>query len=175
MTLEEMRTQCLNAIDHYGTEHQKRKAVEEMGELIVALAREQDGRADRATVAEEIADVWIMVEQLKIVYGTAAVNQIAERKLRRLRDRILEKQREDKSMANTAWRATKAVCPYYRRSNSLCITCATDENNKRELRHRMASEDHCRRWFGAYCSGAYDQCIFYAVIRNQEEANNDER
>lgn len=88
MTLEEMRAQCLNAIDHYGTEHQKRKAVEEMGELIVALAREQDGRADRAAVAEEIADVWIMVEQLKIIYGTAAVNQIAELKLRRLRERI---------------------------------------------------------------------------------------
>lgn len=78
-------------------------------------------------------------------------------------------------MANTAWRAAKALCPYYRRSNSRCITCAPDEKNERELRHRMVSEDHCRRWFGAYCSGAFDRCIFYAVISDREADNNDER
>lgn len=88
MTSEEIRQICLCAIDHFGVEHQKQKAVEEMGELIVELTREQDERTDAGHVAEEIADVIVMAEQLRIIYGPAMVDEQIERKLDRLLDRI---------------------------------------------------------------------------------------
>lgn len=88
MTSDEIRQICLCAIDHFGVEHQKQKAVEEMGELIVELTREQDERTDAGHVAEEIADVIVMAEQLRIIYGPALVDEQIERKLDRLLDRI---------------------------------------------------------------------------------------
>lgn len=72
------------AIKHYGTEHQKKKAIEEMGELITAISREQDGRATPEQVITEIADVQIMMEQLSIIYGYEKVARERERKLERL-------------------------------------------------------------------------------------------
>lgn len=70
-------------------------------------------------------------------------------------------------MANTAWRNSKAICPYYRRSNALCITCAQSEKETRELRHKMATKNDCSMWFGMYCSGKYAQCIYYEIIRDK--------
>lgn len=76
------------AIEKYGIEHQKKKAVEEMGELITALAREQDGRATPDQVITEIADVQILMRQLATVYGEQAVQKEIERKIRRLSRRM---------------------------------------------------------------------------------------
>lgn len=88
MTIDEIRQICLCAIDHFGVEHQKQKAVEEMGELIVELTREQDERTDAGHIQEEIADVIVMAEQLRIIYGGSLVDEQIERKLDRLLDRI---------------------------------------------------------------------------------------
>ena len=88
MTIDEIRNICLCAIDHFGVEHQKQKAVEEMGELIVELTREQDERTDAGHIQEEIADVIVMAEQLRIIYGGSLVDEQIERKLDRLLDRI---------------------------------------------------------------------------------------
>lgn len=88
MTIDEIRNICLCAIDHFGVGHQKKKAVEEMGELIVELTREQDERTDACHVIEEIADVIVMAEQLRIIYGPALVDEQIERKLDRLLGRI---------------------------------------------------------------------------------------
>ena len=38
--------------------------MEELGELQQALARDLQGEADRANIAEEMADVYIMLSQL---------------------------------------------------------------------------------------------------------------
>lgn len=76
------------AIENYGIEHQKKKAVEEMGELITALAREQDGRATPDQVITEIADVQILMRQLATIYGEQAVQKEFERKVRRLSRRM---------------------------------------------------------------------------------------
>ena len=78
----------LLAVHHYGAEHQKKKAIEEMVELITALAREQDGRATPKQVITEIADVTIMMYQLTEIYGRDAVGNEIQRKLRRLLRRI---------------------------------------------------------------------------------------
>lgn len=48
-------------LDKYGLKNQKLKLIEEMSELIQAILK--DGN-----VAEELADVQIMLDQLKIAY-----------------------------------------------------------------------------------------------------------
>jgi NTP pyrophosphatase (non-canonical NTP hydrolase) len=83
------------AINHFGVQHQKNKAIEELGELIVELSREQDRRTDNERVREEIADVIVMAEQLRIIYGASAVDRWIEKKLSRLEGLILGK--EDQS------------------------------------------------------------------------------
>ena len=76
------------SVNHYGAEHQKKKAIEEMGELITAISREQDGRATTEQVITEIADVQIMMRQLALIYGIDAVAKEIDRKQRRLLRRI---------------------------------------------------------------------------------------
>ena len=85
------------AVHHYGVEHQKKKAIEEMGELITAISREQDGRATTEQVITEIADVQIMMRQLALIYGIDAVANEIDRKQRRLlrrMDKELKAQKE---------------------------------------------------------------------------------
>lgn len=74
----------LLAVHHYGPEHQKRKAIEEMGELITELEREQDGRTTPEKVITEIADVLLTVRQLMVIYGLDACLKEYDRKQRRL-------------------------------------------------------------------------------------------
>lgn len=74
------------AIEHYGPGEQRDKAIEEMGELIRALARLND----KANIAEEIADVRIMLDQMEMIFGIhVEVRRIENEKLLRLHDRIL--------------------------------------------------------------------------------------
>ena len=69
---------------YYGLEHQKRKAIEELGELIVAIARD-----DEENIIEEIADVMVMMMQLEILLDCdEEVCQIIEAKVNRQIQRI---------------------------------------------------------------------------------------
>ena len=84
------------AVHHYGAEHQKKKAIEEMGELITAISREQDGRATTEQVITEIADVQIMMRQLALIYGIDAVANEIDRKQRRLLRRMDKELKDQK-------------------------------------------------------------------------------
>lgn len=86
---------CQAAIRAFGEEHQTQKAVEEMGELLMALARLRDGRASEKDVITEIADVLITVSQLGIMFGVDEVSREVERKIDRLAGRIAEKLIDD--------------------------------------------------------------------------------
>jgi len=79
---------CLRAIDHFGVNHQKEKAVEELLELGTEIMHDLDGRARMDAIREELADVIIMAEQLRIIYGGRAVDEWIENKLERLERRI---------------------------------------------------------------------------------------
>ena len=69
------------AIAHYGRGPQRDKAIEELSELIRALARCDD----RENIAEEMADVRIILDQLEIIFDNREAVRIWElRKLRRL-------------------------------------------------------------------------------------------
>lgn len=73
------------AVEHYGHGPQIQKTVEELSELIRALARLDD----LDNIAEEIADVRIMLDQLMIIFGNREAVQVWElRKLQRLNRRM---------------------------------------------------------------------------------------
>ena len=80
------------AINTYGVQAQKDMMIEEMSELTKAILKER--RADTFTIEklakdnirEEIVDVQIMLNQMKIIYGYKT--ELENRKLHRLRDKI---------------------------------------------------------------------------------------
>lgn len=58
-------------INHFGVDRQSRQAMEECGELIQAInkmLRYPDDEIKRLELIEEIADVLIMITQLKIIF-----------------------------------------------------------------------------------------------------------
>ena len=57
------------AVAHYGSDNQTRKAVQELTELSLALQRALKGRADNENILEEMADVKIMLSQLELIFG----------------------------------------------------------------------------------------------------------
>lgn len=76
-------------IAHHGYSHQKHKAIEEFSELNEALARDLNGESNRANVAEEMADAYIMLAQLELIFGNhvEVVDEIRD-KLARTLDRV---------------------------------------------------------------------------------------
>lgn len=59
---------CAGAVKHFGKEKQKMKFVEEVGELLVEIGRDTFDRSHKSLIAEEIADVTIMLRQLQIIF-----------------------------------------------------------------------------------------------------------
>lgn len=83
--------------EHYGIEHQKHKAIEELSELTRALAR-----GDRENIVEELADVEIMLQQITYLMDIRPheVNDVATRKIdRQLKRMERENGRINKSRA----------------------------------------------------------------------------
>lgn len=77
------------AVMHYGEPSRLLLAIEEMSELTKELVKHQRGRQNMSAISEEMADVEIMLEQLKAVFGNrAAVDIQKAQKLQRLADRL---------------------------------------------------------------------------------------
>nr|DAM89302.1 MAG TPA: nucleoside triphosphate pyrophosphohydrolase [Caudoviricetes sp.] len=79
------------AIERYGDEAQINQGIEEMAELIQAINKFRRNPCEETLkgIAEEIADVEIMLEQYKIIFGaTLPVNRIKSNKLQRLAERL---------------------------------------------------------------------------------------
>ena len=93
MTAEERWTILDRAITTYGAPAQMDMAVEEMAELTKALCKVKRAQAGCEVTAaignviEEMADVQIMLDQLRIIFGRSTA-EIEEDKLRRLLRRI---------------------------------------------------------------------------------------
>ena len=73
---------CQKAIYTYGAEHQQIKALEELGELIQAISRSILGQEHN--VEEEIADVEIMLVQLRMMFTAKDIDEMKMKKLERL-------------------------------------------------------------------------------------------
>lgn len=78
------------AIQTFGAETQTLKAIEEFGELIVALSHFLCGRYNYNEVHEEIADASIMISQLKLIFSAKMIERYEREKLLRLEDIIGE-------------------------------------------------------------------------------------
>ena len=88
-------------VEHYGNERQKLKAIEELTELVEIIAKDlnrKEIKNQREHILEEIAEVMIMVEQLKLVYGFSddEVSEMVKHKLRRTMRDVRIDQRFDK-------------------------------------------------------------------------------
>lgn len=90
---------CEVIAQHYGEEHQANKLIEELSECIRAVAR-----ADRGNIAEEIADVEIMLFQYKMLLGLDdEVAEFIEKKLVRQYRRVLG----ERMHTDCAWKNPK--------------------------------------------------------------------
>ena len=76
------------AIKTYGKEAQTQMLFEEMAELQNALCKLARNRGTADQVCEEIADVMIMCLQMAHIYGTKRIEQWANHKMIRLKDRL---------------------------------------------------------------------------------------
>ena len=76
------------AISKYGIDAQTNLAIEEMGELIVAINHNNRGRVGLEAVQEEIADVMIAMRQLAMIYGKEGVSNFIKKKAERLEKRL---------------------------------------------------------------------------------------
>lgn len=75
----------------WGRDAQREMVYEEIGEFMNEFASFKRGRGDLYKMAEEIADLRIMLEQVEVMYGLQDhVAGVIDKKLDRLNDRVLE-------------------------------------------------------------------------------------
>lgn len=85
---------CCTALEHYGVHSQIVKCMEECGELIQALARHLGGEHNEEDVVEELADVEIMLMQMRAVFGRQNAHRMMVQKLARLKMRMEEEEKD---------------------------------------------------------------------------------
>ena len=82
------------ALETFGEEKQIIKLSQEIGEFLMAFTQYMEGRDKLSHVAEEMADVHIMLNQWAVHFGCEAeVERMKRYKLRRLEQRIEEAQK----------------------------------------------------------------------------------
>lgn len=87
---------CQAALETFGKELQVTMAIEEMSELTKALCKNGRGQENTTHIAEEIADVEIMLQQMVMLFDCkGTVDKYRQYKLERLAGRI-EEAREEK-------------------------------------------------------------------------------
>jgi len=84
------------ALDKWGAEAQTLMTFEEIAELQDALCKTARGRDNPYHIAEEIADVQIMLGQMAVLFGIeSTVEEYREQKLARLAKRLGMEERPD--------------------------------------------------------------------------------
>lgn len=89
--MADRESKLLFLINHYGTLNQKLIAIEEMAELQKAIVKDIRQRNEESVEAaiEEIADVQVMLEQLKIIYSCRTkIDAIMDAKIERQIERV---------------------------------------------------------------------------------------
>lgn len=77
-----------SAINNWGIRPQVMMVMEETGEMLNAIGKYDRGRANESDVITELADVWIMMEQMATFFGWEEFKKEKERKLERLKERL---------------------------------------------------------------------------------------
>lgn len=140
----------INAINAYGTEEQVRMIYEEMCELGVALSKyhRDPGMKTVRDVQEEIADVQIMLEQAKEMFGRSEVEWFLQEKTERLRKRVEEK-------LEAVNRKKKFRLEDY--SGNYVMHCSTDKMAETFLKFLHKHGKSWRTW-GSYLEETYFEC-----------------
>ncbi len=86
MTTDQQTAIYSQAIKTFGPEKQMIQVIEECSELTTSIVHHLRGRSHN--MAEEVADVEIMIAQLRMMIGDGPVDQAKEQKLIRLADRL---------------------------------------------------------------------------------------
>lgn len=82
---------CQAALETFGKELQVTMAIEEMSELTKELCKNSRGQENTTHIAEEIADVEIMLQQMVMLFDCAGqVETFRRYKLERLAERMKE-------------------------------------------------------------------------------------
>lgn len=78
------------AIKTYGKDMQLNVAIEEFSELIKEICKNKRGRENIESITEEMADCYIMLEQLLLIFGIEndEINRVIGAKLDRLAERL---------------------------------------------------------------------------------------
>lgn len=66
------------AISYFGVDAQIKKAIEELGEVIVELARHLNGKGNTEAVREEMADAFVMLNLMEMIFGDVTEIEIAK-------------------------------------------------------------------------------------------------
>lgn len=87
--IEDEEFVLMDAIDAYGSTAQEWVFVGEVGELLDAIADKKRGRCGTDHIAEEIADVEIMLTQMKMIYRCEErVAEWRKQKVQRLAEQL---------------------------------------------------------------------------------------
>ena len=80
------------AIATYGKDMQLNVAVEEFSELIKEICKNKRGSDNRDNIIEEMADCYIMLEQMEIIFDVknAEIYEMMYNKMKRLENRLAE-------------------------------------------------------------------------------------
>ena len=86
------------AIETYGKDMQLNVAIEEFSELIKEICKSKRGNDNRENIIEEMADCYIMLEQLEIIFDIdyRDIGHIIKNKINRLQKRLEEGNNESK-------------------------------------------------------------------------------
>jgi len=87
MTGKEIQTAV---IEKYGKQHQTFVAIEEMAELTKELTKNIRGNDNREGIIEEMADVYICLNQMQLIHGIGLneIVEMMEKKFKRTEERL---------------------------------------------------------------------------------------
>lgn len=89
LTLEEFRI-FSGALEHYGSDAQQKMLLEEMSELQKEICKAWRGKDNLEHIAEEMADVRIMLDQMTLLYQNGGLQQkYRMEKVERLAGRLM--------------------------------------------------------------------------------------
>jgi len=78
------------AIEKFGIESQMKKTVEELTELSLAIQHYSQEKSSSNNICEELADVWIMGQQMAKIFGEDRVEEWKLKKIERLKRLVAE-------------------------------------------------------------------------------------
>ena len=90
----------MKIIEYYGEKHQRFKAAEELSELQTLILQDanKNGKVPKSRIIEEIADVYVMLSQLKTIYciDSRDIEPIIDAKVERTLRQIEGEQNEQR-------------------------------------------------------------------------------